>query len=183
MRWKNFDYRGNATFFVTIVTRRRFCWFGEIADGKMTLNQLGDAVRAELLKTPNLRPSASLREFVVMPNHVHFLVSLRLSHGWDRVPLFDKRGRPLVSRDLGSLVRGFKGAATTVVNDIRQPDEPGSVWQRGYHEHVVRDLGDRRRIEDYIRANPSRWEFDLENELGIPDDFERSFWKDFSDEQ
>ena len=176
VRWKHFDYRGNATFFVTIVTRGRFCWFGEVVDGGVKLNELGMAVRQEWLRTAEVRPNATLGQFVMMPNHIHALVELRLDRGWEKPRLFDKLERAIVARDLPALVRGFKGAATRRVNDIRQVDEAGSIWQRGYHEHIVRDLTDRQRIERYIRANPSRWEFDLENDLGKPDDFERSFW-------
>ncbi|MGH2610312.1 MAG: transposase [Tepidiformaceae bacterium] len=182
VRWKHFDYRGNATFFVTIVTWRRFCWFGDVVDGRMVLNELGEVVRQEWLRTPAVRPNTALGEFVIMPNHIHAVVELRMGHGWDQPHLFDKLGRPLVARDLGALVRGFKGAVTKRVNEIRQVDEPGSTWQRKYYEHIVRDLADRQRIERYIRANPSRWEFDLENQLGKPDEFERSFWRTIHDQ-
>jgi REP element-mobilizing transposase RayT len=180
-------------YFVTIVTAGRFCWFGDVVDGVMGLNILGEAVRSEWLKSPNIRPGVGLGEFIAMPNHIHAIVIIpgkrsgqpgvadaQDSRGWQQ-PALDRLGRKLVSRDLAALVRGFKGAATTRVNRIRQLDEPGDLWQRNYHEHIVRDLADRRRIGRYIRANPSRWLFDPDNVEGRPDDYERSFWRSFDD--
>lgn len=34
------------------------------------------------------------------------------------------------------------------------------VWQRNYHEHVIRDERDLAAIRDYIASNPSRWDED-----------------------
>ncbi|MEX0781938.1 MAG: hypothetical protein WED87_07615 [Dehalococcoidia bacterium] len=62
------------------------------------------------------------------------------------------------------------------MNTIRQVEGQAELWQRNYHEHIVRNPADLERIERYIRANPARWVFDPENVEGRPDDFERSFW-------
>ena len=40
---------------------------------------------------------------------------------------------------------------------------PGRLWQRNYHEHVIRDEEDLNRIRQYIIDNPGRWEDDAEN--------------------
>ena len=38
---------------------------------------------------------------------------------------------------------------------------PGTpVWQRSYHDHIVRSDGDYLRIWDYIRTNPAKWRED-----------------------
>jgi REP element-mobilizing transposase RayT len=37
------------------------------------------------------------------------------------------------------------------------------VWQRGFHEHVIRDEEDLDRVRRYIEANPDRWAADEEN--------------------
>lgn len=36
----------------------------------------------------------------------------------------------------------------------------GKLWQRNYWEHVIRNENDLAEIREYIRNNPSRWEFD-----------------------
>jgi putative transposase len=38
-----------------------------------------------------------------------------------------------------------------------------SVWQRNYHEHIIRDVGSLNRIREYIKDNPLTWNLDREN--------------------
>ncbi len=40
---------------------------------------------------------------------------------------------------------------------------PGRLWQRNYHDHVIRDLEELARVREYIRANPALWADDVEN--------------------
>ncbi len=35
-----------------------------------------------------------------------------------------------------------------------------SIWQRGYHDHIIRNAADYRRVWDYIDTNPARWRED-----------------------
>ena len=59
-------------------------------------------------------------------------------------------------KSLGALIAGYKSAVTKRINIIR--DNPGgSVWQRNYYEHVIRDEADYQRIAEYIENNPARW--------------------------
>ena len=44
------------------------------------------------------------------------------------------------------------------------------VWQRGYHEHVVRDEASLQRLQEYIADNPLRWAMDEENPRGTSTD-------------
>ena len=67
-------------------------------------------------------------------------------------------------RSIGSLVAGFKAAATKRINESR--GSPGApVWQRNYYEHVIRDDEDLDRIRRYVAENPLRWKEDPENVL------------------
>jgi REP element-mobilizing transposase RayT len=66
------------------------------------------------------------------------------------------------SAGLAAVIRGFKGAATTRARRVGvRPDLV--IWQRGFHEHVIRDEEDLYRIREYIQANPERWAEDREN--------------------
>ena len=71
LRLKDFDYRSNGAYFVTICTRGRLALFGEINEGQMFLNDYG-GVAAECWKAiPEHFPSVLVDEFAVMPDHVH----------------------------------------------------------------------------------------------------------------
>ncbi len=69
------QYNG-GTYFVTICTKDREHFFGEIKDGILTLSEVGDYLKQQILLTPQVRPDMNLEipVFTIMPNHVHLLV-------------------------------------------------------------------------------------------------------------
>jgi len=73
-RLKNWDYGSNASYFVTICTVDRICFFGNVADDEMILNDLGLIARDCWLQIPDHFPFVKLGGYVVMPNHVHGIV-------------------------------------------------------------------------------------------------------------
>jgi REP element-mobilizing transposase RayT len=76
IRLKGFDYTQPGAYFITIITSQREEIYGEISNGEMRLNQLGEIVRTEWLKTVNIRSNVELHEdeFVIMPNHLHGII-------------------------------------------------------------------------------------------------------------
>lgn len=76
-----------------------------------------------------------VHEFVVMPNHIHLLLSIDETHIGRAMQLV-KGG---FSRALGQTGLTFK-----------------AVWQPSYYEHRVRDAADYARIQSYIHQNPVR---------------------------
>lgn len=163
IRLKGYDYAQAGAYFITICTYNRICLFGEIADGNMRLNEYGETVRDEWLRTPIVRPNVELAEWVVMPNHMHGIVVItspgrgELSAATDRGELQSVPMSP--SQTIGAIVRGFKSAATKRIN--LQRDRPGvPVWQRNYWEHIIRHEQAYLRIATYIINNPAQWEAD-----------------------
>jgi putative transposase len=71
-----FDYTLPGVYFITIVTSHRQEIYGEISNGEMRLNQLGEIVRTEWVKTVDVRSNVELNEdeFVIMPNHLHGII-------------------------------------------------------------------------------------------------------------
>ncbi len=72
-RLKNHDYGSPGAYFVTIVTRNRENFFGEIRNGKIILSEIGKIARDDRYKSPEIRPDMNiiLDAFVIMPNHIH----------------------------------------------------------------------------------------------------------------
>jgi hypothetical protein len=65
-------------------------------------------------------------------------------------------------KNLGSIIGAFKTMSTKRIN--LQRDAPGEmIWQRNYHEHIIRDEDERLRIHRYILDNPSIWDIDPDN--------------------
>lgn len=40
---------------------------------------------------------------------------------------------------------------------------PSHIWQRSFHDHIIRDEIDRFFIEQYIQLNPLMWHLDQHN--------------------
>ena len=74
IRLPGYDYSQPGTYFITIVTHNRQCFFGNIVDGEMMLNEFGVLVKNEWLKTGIIRPNIVIDAFVVMPNHLHGII-------------------------------------------------------------------------------------------------------------
>jgi REP element-mobilizing transposase RayT len=165
-RLRGCDYGRPGFYFVTVCTRDRLPLFGDVADGTMHLNPAGQAARACWLEIPAHFPGALLDAFVVMPNHVHGIIAITAGSAgvtdagaggaggavgannysplhnapMPKTPIQLSKQRPnpprSPSKTIGSVVRGFKIGVTkwmranTVIRD---------VWQRNYHEHVIRD--------------------------------------------
>ena len=76
-RLKNWDYSGEAVYFITIVTKSRKCIFGSVIDDKMILNDNGQIIENELLKSIKIRKNWFFHNWVVMPNHIHLLIEIQ----------------------------------------------------------------------------------------------------------
>ena len=63
---------------------------------------------------------------------------------------------------LGAVVRSFKSACTKQINELQ--NTPGlALWQRNYHERIIRNDDELHALRDYIQSNPARWEEDSEH--------------------
>jgi REP element-mobilizing transposase RayT len=161
IRLKGYDYSQAGAYFVTIVTWQRECLFGEIEQGKMVLNEIGEIVREEWERTAVVRHNVELGEYVVMPNHVHgILVFVDDAVGATR--RVAPTSQTLQPRSLGAIMAQFKSIATKRINGL-QNVSGRLVWQRNYYEHIIRNEHDMDRIARYIESNPLRWVDDDEN--------------------
>ena len=75
-RLKNWDYSQYGWYFITICTKNREHFFGEVINEKMKLSPIGETVKQEWIKTPKIRPDMNLTldEFIIMPNHFHAII-------------------------------------------------------------------------------------------------------------
>jgi putative transposase len=73
-RRNGYDYTGDGIYFVTICTHEKEIFFGNVADGKMVLNEIGKLADKYWLEIPQHFENVILNEHVVMPNHVHGIV-------------------------------------------------------------------------------------------------------------
>ncbi len=160
VRLKGYNYSQDGVYFVTICTQHKECLFGEIVDGKMVLNDAGEVAHRELQNTEKIRKNVFLDCFTVMPNHIHVIVRIDKPVGaYCNTPLPARGKFRSPSNNLGAVIRGYKSTVTKQINEHR--DTPGCpVWQRNYHEHIIRNEVSYEKIYDYILHNAERWEDD-----------------------
>ena len=65
---------------------------------------------------------------------------------------------------LSTIIRSFKSACT---NQIRKSHLPLFQWQSKFYDHIIRNDFDLFRIPNYISTNPTKWEQDKNNKLGL----------------
>jgi len=175
IRLREHDYSQAGAYFVTLCTHNRVCVFGDIVDREMRLNDAVKTVQICWNAIPDHFPQVELDAFVVMPNHVHGILSII-----DSQPVGANVGAknfsPLqqsprqqssqrqssqrphgTSKTIGSVIRGFKIGVTKW---MRHNTPVRDIWQRNYWERVIRNESELNRIREYIRNNPVQWEMD-----------------------
>jgi REP element-mobilizing transposase RayT len=171
IRLQGHDYAQAGAYFVTICTHQRAPLFGQVVDREMVLSAIGEIAQAEWLQTAVVRPSIELDAFVIMPNHMHGIVFI---HHDSPVVGATRRVAPTISStptspsaptlqsgSLGAIIGQFKSVETKRIrrNPNIDPDHP--LWQRNYHDHIIRNEADLNRIREYMLHNPARWQQDI----------------------
>jgi len=139
----------------------------------MELSAFGKTAESEWKRTGEIRGEVQVDEFSIMPNHIHGILILHESTGATRrvAPTEDSdpsiessAQRPHGPRagSIGAVIGQYKSAVARSINALRGTTVP-SIWQRNYHEHVIRDETDLMNIREYIRNNPLKWMEDREN--------------------
>ena len=168
IRLKDYDYSQSGAYFITICTHNRECLFGEIVNVGMILNEFGKIAWEEWDNNAKIRKNLVQDEYVVMPNHVHGILFILDENdiGATRRVAPTERLSGLASGSIGAIIGQFKSIVTKRVNSIR--GTPGlDIWQRNYHEHVIRDKDELLEIREYIANNPIRWAEDENNPINI----------------
>jgi putative transposase len=177
-RWHGYDYAARGAYFITICIHGRMRLLGHVVEAHLTLNQAGAMVMQTWQALPTRWPDLALDAFVIMPNHLHGI--LWLGYG-ERPPspqdvtyaagvgnaAARAPARGTQPGSLSRIVQAFKTASTrayaTGVRDHGWAPYEGHLWQRGYHDRVVRSPQELEAIRAYIRANPANWPHDPEN--------------------
>jgi len=147
IRLQGYDYAQAGAYFVTLCAQGRAHLFGRVMRGEVELSDIGRIVAEEWERTLAVRPNVELDAYVVMPDHIHGIVVITYCDE-GAVPAEASSALRSPARTIAPIVRGFKGA---VVRRVGRP-----IWQRDYHEHIIRNEAALGRIRSYIVANPAR---------------------------
>jgi putative transposase len=168
VRLQGYDYSQNGAYFVTICAFNRECLFGEVVNEMMLLNAWGEIVQEEWLRSAEIRREIELDLFVVMPNHFHGIIVLTGDTVGANRRFAPTENRPsgTTSGSVSAIIQQYKSIVTKRINTMR--DTPGTpVWQRSFHNRIIRNEEALNKARQYVENNPARWAFDEENPANI----------------
>ncbi|MBI3591049.1 MAG: transposase [Candidatus Melainabacteria bacterium] len=160
-RLPNWNYSSDGFYFITICTKNRKCFFGNIINGQIELSEIGKIVQKYWQEIPQHFENVSLDEFVIMPNHLHGIVVIENC----RMPIRSRDGvTPSLQQrpTLGQIIGYFKYQTTKIINQIRNMSYV-PIWQPRFYDHIIRDEKSLNSIRNYIKNNPIKWNLDRNN--------------------
>jgi putative transposase len=168
IRLQEYDYSQSGAYFITVCTHNKECLFGVIADGEMLLNDAGRMIEKWFYELPRKFDGIVLGEYIIMPNHVHYIIENIGPVGADlcvcpsNADTGEHAGSPL-----HKIVQWFKTMTTNeYIRNVQTngwQSFNGKLWQRNYYEHVIRDENELNGVRQYIIDNPVKWDTDEEN--------------------
>jgi REP element-mobilizing transposase RayT len=149
---RGYDYSQPGKYYVTICSENKEHLFGQVVEGEMHRNELGEHVALCWKWLARRYVYVDLDEWMVMPNHLHGIIVVTDRGGGSRTV-------PTKRKTLGSLMGAFKTVSTDWYN--QQRGTPGApLRQRDFYDHIIRDEDELDKIREYIRTNPLQWDTD-----------------------
>ena len=147
-RLANYDYSQNGAYFVTACTKDRYemLWnvgatFGRPQESPQ-LSEYGIIIKNEIERIGIIYNNVvAIDKYVIMPNHIHMMIML-----------YGNDGRPKVAPTISRIMQQFKGAVTKKIGF--------SLWQKLYHDHIIRNEQEYQKIWQYIDTNALKWDED-----------------------
>ena len=135
-RLKDYNYKLRGYYFITICTKEKVHYFGEIVDGEMQYNDIVKVANECIKKINDIYKSIKLEKYIIMPNYIHMIL--------------------IVGKETTiSVARVIKQYKEYITKQIKE-----SIWQKSYYDHIIRNEKDYLRIWKYIDENILKWDLD-----------------------
>ena len=148
-RLRSYDYSTVGAYFITICVQDMRCILATVETNgtpetaHVALSSIGETVKRTLHGINTHYRMIRLDHFIIMPNHVHLLLSVNEADP-DGAP-----GSSPPTNTLSACITAFKKYSENAVGC--------KIWQRGFHDHIIRDDDDYRLHWQYIDENPKKW--------------------------
>ena len=150
-RLDNFDYSFPGAYFITICTKNRRQILsrlvgGDVLDAPKSVELLpcGKIADKYIKQLNDFYDNIKVDQYVIMPNHIHIMLFV----------LGASRTSPPTKQH--SSVPQFVSTFKRFCN--KEYEE--NIWQRGFHDHIIRSREDYEEHLRYIQDNPARWFYD-----------------------
>ena len=180
-RLPHHDYAANGWYFVTICTKDKLDFFGNINAGCIHFSPIVEIAYQFWLEIPQHFKYIDIDSFIIMPNHVHGIVVINHSQcsrdvacnvsttleQWKNDDHTISRIMSNFSPKAGSLsviIRSYKAAVTSW---SRKNGYDNFAWQPRFYDHIIRDEQALANIQEYIINNPAKWHEDQDNPANL----------------
>lgn len=119
-RLPNYNYSSDNFYFITICTHEKACIFGTTEK----LNTFGEIANNDMKKIGDHYNGVHIDNFVIMPNHIHAIVVIKNGVGLEKKAALDKI--------IGQYKSGVSRKIRKAVPDMK-------IWQRSFHDHIIRN--------------------------------------------
>ncbi|MCL2760036.1 MAG: transposase [Desulfuromonadales bacterium] len=145
-RLQNYDYSQNGAYFVTICIKDKheLLWIPAFVGAhsvRPLLSDIGKVVEKAIMNIPQIYETVIIDRYTIMPNHVHMIAIIDCDHG-----------RTLCAPTISRVIKQCKEYVTKQIGY--------SIWQKSFHDHIIRNEQDYINIAEYIENNPANWEID-----------------------
>jgi REP element-mobilizing transposase RayT len=152
IRLENYDYSQAGCYYITICVKDKHPLLWEVTVGancvrpnhsEHSLSEYGIIIEKELSILSEAYDAVDVIKYVVMPNHIHMIITIA------------NDGRTQFAPTISRAVKQFKGSITKKIGF--------SIWQKSFHDRIIRSEEEYLRIWKYIDENPINWEHDEYN--------------------
>lgn len=162
IRLKGYDYSRAGAYFVTICTYNREHLLGYVVGAGASArphctnlpvvveSEIGQIARTCWDKINDIYEYIKTDKFCIMPNHIHGIIWIERAN--ENQKSTGGQRRPPLHRVLQS----YKSITTRMC--FRMGHQ--KIWQRSYHDHIIRNKSEYQRVWQYIDKNPATWNED-----------------------
>ena len=157
-RYPKIDYNTPGAYFVTLCTVDREKILSNISEREphsfqksaikeeiLTLTDIGKNVETAIMWINGL-PYAYVDRYVIMPNHLHMIIVVKRGAACS----FEEQMR--ANEKLPQIISTFKRLCSNKIGV--------NIFQRSYHDRLIRNQKEYEKIVDYIEKNPLIWQYD-----------------------
>ncbi len=152
-RLENYDYSRNGLYFITICTKDRIRYLSDVervGDGVLDvptvkLKDYGKITKSVIEEISNFYNHIEIKKFVIMPDHIHMIIFKFDENeiiGTSRTPSPTNSVIPVLISTIKRFINKRIGF---------------NIWQRSYHDHIIRSEQELIEIYKYIENNPVNW--------------------------
>ena len=145
IRLDGYDYSRNGVYFITVCVQHKHEILGLVVVGanmvrpsEVALSDIGMVVDTAIRKIGEIYQDVHVDKYVIMPNHIHMILAID-----------NTDGRTMCAPTVSRIVKHCKEYVTKQIGF--------SVWQKSYHDHIIRDEEEYHAIWRYMDENPAKW--------------------------